>query len=42
MIAGVRVLNTGTIGKANKGAPPSYASLQIEPGMKVEWHVIRI
>ncbi len=42
MIAGVRVLNPGTIVKANKGAPPSYAWLELEDGMKAEWRVIRI
>jgi hypothetical protein len=39
MIAGVRVLNPGTIGKANKGAPPSYAWLELEDGKDPEWHI---
>ncbi len=29
-LAGVRWLNPGTIGKANKGAPPAYAWLEID------------
>jgi predicted phosphodiesterase len=39
MIAGVRVLNPGTIGKANKGAPPSYAWLELVEGKDPEWHI---
>lgn len=40
MIRGVRVLNPGTIGKANKGAPPSYAWLHLKDGEKPEWRVV--
>jgi uncharacterized protein len=36
-----RVLNPGTIGKPNHGAPPSYAWLTIDDG-GVGWKVVRI
>jgi len=39
VVAGVRVLNPGTIGKANKGAPPSYAWLEIGMNGTLNWKV---
>lgn len=42
MIGGVRVLNPGTIGKANKGAPPSYGWLNLEADRDVEWSIVGI
>lgn len=42
MIGGVRVLNPGTIGKANKGAPPSYAWIRLEGGQPLSWSIVRI
>lgn len=42
VIGGVRVLNPGTIGKANKGAPPSYAWLELGEERRVEWSIVGI
>jgi uncharacterized protein len=42
MLGEVRVLNPGTIGKANKGAPPSYAWLHLGADQRVEWRVVPI
>jgi predicted phosphodiesterase len=42
MIGEVRVLNPGTVGKANKGAPPSYAWLHLGADQRVEWRVVPI
>ena len=41
-IGNVRVLNPGSIGKANKGAPPSYAWLHLGDGQAMDWQVVRI
>lgn len=38
---GVRLLNPGTIGKPNKGAPPSWAWLEIpEPPAPIRWRIV--
>ena len=42
MINGVRILNPGSIGKANKGFPPSYAWLHLGTGQQVEWRIIGV
>jgi putative phosphoesterase len=42
VIGGVRVLNPGSIGKANKGAPPSYAWLSLGPDQQIEWSIVGI
>lgn len=42
VIGGVRILNPGSIGKANKGAPPSYAWLSLEPDRRIEWKIVRV
>ena len=43
MVNGVRVLNPGTIGKPNHGAPPSYAWLDVDAASgAVTWGVVRV
>ena len=42
MIGGTRFLNPGTIGKPNKGVPPSYAWLTIQPAGMITWEVVRL
>ena len=43
VIGGVRVLNPGSAGKANKGAPPSYAWLHLGGAdQQVEWRFVRV
>jgi len=42
MIGKTRVLNPGTIGKPNKGAPPSYAWLEIGRPGEVRWRLVRV
>ena len=37
-----RVLNPGTVGKANKGAPPSWAWLTIFPDGSVTWELVPV
>jgi putative phosphoesterase len=39
VIGGVRILNPGTIGKANKGAPPSYAWLELHDDGRIDWKI---
>jgi putative phosphoesterase len=41
-IGGARFLNPGTIGKANKGAPPSYAWLTVRPGEMIAWEIVPV
>ncbi len=42
-IGATRMLNPGTIGKPNHGAPPSYAWLEIdEASGAVAWRVVRV
>lgn len=42
-IGSTRVLNPGSAGKANKGAPPSYGWLQIdEESRALEWRIVPI
>lgn len=41
-IAGVRYLNPGPVGKANHGAPPSYAWLTLESDRPPEWNVVPV
>jgi len=41
-IAGVRHLNPGTVGKANHGAPPSFAWLEVSEGQEPDWQVVPI
>ncbi len=40
VIQGIRILNPGTIGKPNKGVPPSYAWLEISTQGTISWKVI--
>ncbi|MBE2205522.1 MAG: metallophosphoesterase family protein [Chthoniobacterales bacterium] len=42
MVDGVRVLNPGSIGKADKGAPSSYAWLTLPDDGPVTWEVVRL
>jgi putative phosphoesterase len=42
MINGVRILNPGAVGKANKRAPRSYAWLQIGNDGIIEWNIVLI
>lgn len=42
VVDGVRILNPGSIGKANKGAPPSYAWLNLGTDQQVEWRISRV
>jgi putative phosphoesterase len=39
MLGGTRVLNPGTVGKPNKGAPPAWAWLTVDDG-RVEWRSV--
>ena len=40
VIHGVRILNPGAVGKANKGAPRSYAWLELDEAGKINWRII--
>ena len=40
MVGSTRFLNPGTIGKANKGVPASYAWLTICPAGMITWEVV--
>jgi hypothetical protein len=40
MVNGTRVLNPGTIGKPNKGVPPSWAWLDVGPDGTVTWTIV--
>ena len=41
-IGATRVLNPGTVGKPNHGAPPSYAWLEIDCAGRVSWRVVPV
>ena len=41
-VGAVRVLNPGTVGKANHGAPPSFAWLEVEPGAAPRWKIVPV
>lgn len=40
--AGVRWLNPGCVSRANRGAPPSFAWLVLEPGRSPSWKLVRL
>jgi putative phosphoesterase len=43
MVGATRVLNPGTIGKPNHGAPPSYAWLEIDAGDgSIAWRIVPV
>jgi uncharacterized protein len=42
VIRGVRFLNPGTVGKANKGAPASYAWLSLNERKLPIWEIVRV
>jgi putative phosphoesterase len=39
---GVRWLNPGCISRPNRGAPPSFGWLVLEPGRRPEWKLVRL
>jgi hypothetical protein len=41
-IGGVRFLNPGTVGKPNRGAPPSFAWLTLAEGEPARWAIRRL
>jgi putative phosphoesterase len=41
-IGGVRFLNPGCITRPNRGAPASYAWLDLKRGSAVEWSLVRV
>ena len=41
-IGGVRFLNPGCITRPNRGAPASFAWLEIEAGSAIEWRIVRV
>lgn len=42
VIDGTRILNPGSIGKANKGSPPSYAWLELGENGSVGWEIVTL
>ncbi len=42
VLGGVRFLNPGCITRPNRGAPPSYAWLELERGQPATWEVVRV
>ena len=42
VIGGIRILNPGAVGKANKGAPPSYGWLTIALNGTIDWKILLI
>ncbi len=42
VVRGTRFLNPGTVGKATKGAPPSFGWLTLADGEEPEWKVMRV
>ena len=42
IIGGVRFLNPGCITRPNRGAPASFAWLEIEAGSPIEWRIVRV
>lgn len=42
MVRGTRFLNPGTVGKPNKGVPPSYAWLTLGEGESPGWEIVRV
>lgn len=42
IIAGARCLNPGCITRPNRGAPASYAWLDLKPGREPGWRLVRI
>ncbi len=41
-VGDARFLNPGTVGKPNKGAPPSYAWLELHRGKPPDWEVMKV
>jgi len=42
MVGSVRILNPGTVGKPNRGAPASYAWLRLTPEGVLDWKIIPV
>ena len=42
VLAGVRLLNPGCITRPNRGAPASYAWLELAEGKSAVWEVVRV
>ena len=42
VLAGVRLLNPGCITRPNRGAPASYAWLELAQGKSAVWEVVRV
>ena len=42
VVGGTRFLNPGSIGKANKGAPPSYAWLEPRENGSLGWRIVTL
>jgi uncharacterized protein len=42
VIDGIRILNPGTVGKPNHGAPPSYAWLTLMPEGTLDWKIVPV
>lgn len=41
-VSSARFYNPGTIGKPNKGSPPSYAWLTLEKGKTPKWEIVPV
>jgi len=41
-IGATRFLNPGTVGKPNRGAPTSYAWLELLRGLPPKWEIVRV
>ena len=41
-IGETRFFNPGTVGKPNKGVPPSYAWLELTRGRPPRWEIVRL
>ena len=41
-VGSLRILNPGAVGKANQGAPPSYAWLEIDGTGAIAWRIVGI
>ncbi len=42
MVGGTRFLNPGSVGKANHGAAPSFAWLEIDSGDAIAWELVPV
>ena len=42
MLRGTRFLNPGSVGAGNRGAPPSFAWLEVDGNGRVTWSIVRV